>query len=69
MVVKKSQAVLGHDGEQLHVRGPQMEMRVWENVPRGYHFGVLPATVREMSLRTLYDACWGTLTQNRAYRP
>ena len=38
MVVKRSQAAQGHDGEQLHVHGPHMEMRVWENVPRGYHF-------------------------------
>ena len=38
MVVKRSQAAQGHDGEQLHVRGPRMEMRVWENVPCGYHF-------------------------------
>ena len=38
MVVKKGQAAQGHDGEQLHVRGPHMAMRVWENVPRGYHF-------------------------------
>ena len=38
MVVKRSQAAQGHDGEQLHVRGPRMEMRVWENVPPGYHF-------------------------------
>jgi quercetin dioxygenase-like cupin family protein len=38
MVVKRSQTAQGHAGEQLHVRGPLMEMRVWENVPRGYHF-------------------------------
>ena len=38
MAVKRSQAAQGHDGEQLHVRGPRMEMRVWENVPPGYHF-------------------------------
>ena len=25
MVVKSSQAARGHDGEQLHVRGPHME--------------------------------------------
>jgi quercetin dioxygenase-like cupin family protein len=38
MVVKKSQAAQGHDGERLHVRGAHMAMRVWENVPRGYAF-------------------------------
>jgi quercetin dioxygenase-like cupin family protein len=38
MVVKKGQTVPGDAGEQLHVRGPHMEIRVWENVPRGYHF-------------------------------
>lgn len=38
MVVKRGQAAQGHDGEQLHVRGPHMAMRVWENVPRDYHF-------------------------------
>jgi hypothetical protein len=38
MVVKRSQTAQGHAGEQLHVRGLRMEMRVWENVPRGYHF-------------------------------
>ena len=38
MVVKRSQTAKGHAGEQLHVRGAHMEMRVWENVPRGYHF-------------------------------
>jgi hypothetical protein len=38
MVVKRSQTAQDHAGEQLHVRGPQMEMRVWADVPRGYHF-------------------------------
>jgi quercetin dioxygenase-like cupin family protein len=38
MVVKKSQTAQGHAGEHLHVRGPHMEMRLWENVPYGYHF-------------------------------
>jgi len=38
MVVKRGQAAQGHDGEPLHVHGSRMEMRVWENVPRGYHF-------------------------------
>jgi quercetin dioxygenase-like cupin family protein len=38
MVVKRSQTAQGHAEEQLHVRGPRMEMRVWEDVPRGYHF-------------------------------
>jgi quercetin dioxygenase-like cupin family protein len=38
MVVKKGQTAQGHAGEHLHVRGPRMEMRLWENVPRGYHF-------------------------------
>jgi hypothetical protein len=38
MVVKGSQTAQGHAGEQLHVRGPKMEMRVWADVPRGYHF-------------------------------
>jgi hypothetical protein len=38
MVVKRSQTAQGNAGEQLHVRGPRMEMRAWENVPRGYHF-------------------------------
>jgi quercetin dioxygenase-like cupin family protein len=38
MVVKGSQTARGRAGEQLHVRGPHMEMRVWENVPPGYHF-------------------------------
>jgi len=38
MVVKSSQTTQGPAGEQQHVRGPHMEMRVWEHVPRGYHF-------------------------------
>ena len=38
MVVKRGQEAQGHDGEQLHVRGPHMAMRVWEHVPRGSHF-------------------------------
>ena len=38
MIVKGSQTARGRAGEQLHVRGPHMAMRVWENVPPGYHF-------------------------------
>ena len=34
-MVKRGQAAQDHDGEQLHVRGSRMEMRVWKNLPRG----------------------------------
>lgn len=58
MVVKKSQAVQGHHGEQLHVRGPHMEMRVWENVPRGYHFAPHDCAVDIAGLITKGSGLW-----------
>ncbi len=38
MVVKGSQAKHGKFGEKLHVYGAKMEMRFWENIPRGFSF-------------------------------
>jgi quercetin dioxygenase-like cupin family protein len=58
MVVKRDQAAQGHDGEQLHVRGPHMEMRVWENVPRGYHFAPHDCTVDIAGFITKGSGLW-----------
>ena len=58
MVVKRSQAAQGHDGEQLHVRGPHMEMRVWENVPCGYHFAPHDCTVDIAGFITQGSGLW-----------
>jgi quercetin dioxygenase-like cupin family protein len=58
MVVKRSQAAQGHDGEQLHVRGPRMEMRVWENVPCGYHFAPHDCTVDIAGFITKGSGLW-----------
>ena len=58
MVVKKGQTAQGHAGEQLHVRGPHMEMRVWENVPRGYHFAPHDCAVDIAGLITKGSGLW-----------
>lgn len=38
MIVKSQRAKHGPFGEKLHVRGKNMEMRFWENIPPGFHF-------------------------------
>jgi hypothetical protein len=58
MVVKRSQAAQGHDGEQLHVRGPRMEMPVWENVPRSYHFALHDCAVDIAGFLTKGSGLW-----------
>ena len=38
MIIQGSQAKRGKFGEKLHVNGATMEMRYWENIPRGFSF-------------------------------
>ncbi|MCS6806848.1 MAG: cupin domain-containing protein [Acidobacteriota bacterium] len=38
MIVKDAEAQRGRFGEKIHVKGPRMEMRLWENIPAGFHF-------------------------------
>ncbi len=65
MVVKRSQTAQGNAGEQLHVRGPRMEMRAWENVPRGYHFAPHDCAVDIVRFITKRSGLW--LIDRREY--
>ena len=38
MIIQGSQAKRGKFGEKLHVNGATMEMRYWEDIPRGFSF-------------------------------
>ena len=38
MIIQGSQAKRGKFGEKLHVNCATMEMRYWENIPRGFSF-------------------------------
>jgi hypothetical protein len=65
MVVQGSQVAQGRTGEHLHVRCPHVEMRVWGNVPRGYHFAPHDCAVDIVRFITKRSGLW--LIDRREY--